>query len=159
LKFAKKGCDTPTVTRAEALEVALCYGWIDGQAAPYDDSYWLQRFTPRRPQSKWSQINRDAATALIEAGKMRASGLKQVHAAQEDGRWEAAYEPQSRATVPEDFEQALARNPAAKAFFQTLTGVSRYAFLYRIHDAKRPETRAARVAKYVEMLAERRTLH
>jgi uncharacterized protein YdeI (YjbR/CyaY-like superfamily) len=159
LKFAKKGSGIPSVTHAEALEEALCHGWIDGQVAPHDDSYYLMRFTPRRPRSKWSRINREKAIQLIEQGRMTPAGLAQVQAAKQDGRWEAAYEPQSSATVPEDFQRALDENPAAKEFFQTLRGTRRYSFLYRIADAKRPETRARRISEFVAMLAEGRTHH
>ncbi len=159
LKIAKKGADRATVTYAQALEAALCFGWIDGQKGAYDDSFWLQRFTRRGPRSKWSQINRDHATRLIGEARMRPAGHAQVQAAQEDGRWAAAYEPQSRATVPPDFQAELDRNPEAKAFFETLTGVRRYAFCYRIADAKRPETRAKRIADYIALLNDRRTLH
>ena len=159
LKIAKKGARPTTVTHAEALEVALCHGWIDGQRRPLDDVYFLQRFTPRRPRSRWSKRNREKAQVLIDQGAMRPAGLAQVQAAQADGRWEAAYEPQSEAAVPEDFRRALKRRPEALAFFETLTGVNRYAFLYRIADARRPETRARRIASFVEMLADRRTFY
>jgi uncharacterized protein YdeI (YjbR/CyaY-like superfamily) len=158
LKIAKKGAPKPTPTYAEALEVALAYGWIDGQKGGLDHHYWLQRFTKRKRTSKWSQINRDKAIALIESGRMRPSGLEQVEMAKADGRWAAAYEPQSRATVPEDLQRELDRNPEAKAFFETLKGPNRYGILYRISDAKRPETRAKRIATFIEMLNERRTL-
>jgi uncharacterized protein YdeI (YjbR/CyaY-like superfamily) len=159
VKFAKKGAPRATVTQAEAIEVALCFGWIDGQVGRVDESFYRQRFTPRRPKSKWSQINCGKALDLIDRGLMRPAGMDQVRRAQEDGRWDAAYEPQSRATVPPDFAVALAANPDAEAFFATLTGVRRYAFLYRIQDAKRPETRARRIASFVELLAEGRTLN
>jgi uncharacterized protein YdeI (YjbR/CyaY-like superfamily) len=159
LKIAKKGAGRPTATYAEALEVALCYGWIDGQRGAHDASFFRQRFTPRRPRSKWSQINRDRATELIAGGAMKPAGLAEVQRAQQDGRWEAAYEPQSRATVPEDFQRELDRNPEAKAFFETLKGVNRYAFLFRIRDAKRPETRAKRIATFVAMLNEHKTFY
>jgi uncharacterized protein YdeI (YjbR/CyaY-like superfamily) len=158
IKIAKKAAGIPTVTHAEALEDALCYGWIDGQRAPHDDTHFLQRFTPRRPRSRWSEINRDKAIVLIEQGRMTPAGLAQVQAARNDGRWEAAYAPQSSQAVPEDFQRALDANPAANEFFKTLKGVRRYAFLYRIGDAKRPETRAQRISEYVAMLAEHRTL-
>jgi uncharacterized protein YdeI (YjbR/CyaY-like superfamily) len=124
-----------------------------------DEHVWLQRFTPRGPRSRWSQINRDAALALIADGRMRPSGLRQVHAAQADGRWEAAYEPQSRASVPPDLQAALDRDPAARDFFATLTGARRYAFLYRLHNVGTPAARARRIASYVELLRERRTLN
>ena len=159
LKLAKKGAPRATVTQAEAIELALCFGWIDGQIGRVDESFYRQRFTGRRPRSKWSQINRNKALDLIDRGLMRPAGLDQVRRAQEDGRWDAAYEPQSTATVPPDFAAALAASPEAEAFFATLTGVRRYAFLYRIQDAKRPETRARRIAGFVELLAQRRTLN
>jgi uncharacterized protein YdeI (YjbR/CyaY-like superfamily) len=157
LKIAKKATGIPTVTHAEALVEALCYGWIDGQRAPHDKSFFLQRFTPRRPRSKWSQVNRQKAIELIERGRMQPAGLAEVEAAKGDGRWEAAYAPQSSLTVPEDFQQALDENLAAKEFFATLRGVRRYSFIYRIQDAKRPETRARRIREFVAMLAEGRT--
>ena len=159
LKFARKASDIPSVTHPEALEEALRHGWIDGQIAPQDDSYYRMRFTPRRPRSKWSRINREKAIQLIEQGRMTPAGLAQVEAARQDGRWEAAYEPQSSAAVPEDFQRALDENPAAKEFFQSLRGTRRYSFLYRIADAKRPETRARRISEFVAMLAEGRTHH
>jgi uncharacterized protein YdeI (YjbR/CyaY-like superfamily) len=158
LKFAKKGAPTTTVTYAEALDVALCFGWIDGQVARYDAHFYLQRFTPRTKRSKWSEINREKATALIAAGRMRPAGLAQVQAAQADGRWEAAYAPASRIAVPPDLQAALDANPGAAAFFATLTGSARYAFLYRLHAVKRPETRARRIADYMERLNAGRTL-
>jgi len=159
IKIAKKAAGIPTVTHAEALEDALCYGWIDGQRAPHDDTHFLQRFTPRRPRSRWSEINRDKAIVLIEQGRMTPAGLAQVQAARNDGRWEAAYAPQSSQAVPEDFQRSLDANPAAHDFFKTLRGIRRYAFLYRIGDAKRPETRARRIKEYVAILAEGRTLN
>lgn len=159
LKLAKRGAARATVTYAQALEVALCFGWIDGQKAAFDESFWLQRFTARGPRSRWSQINRQKATELIELGRVRPAGLAQVDAARADGRWAAAYEPQSRATVPPDLQAALDAEPAAKAFFETLTGAARYAFCYRLTTIKRPETRAKRIAQYVELLRARRTLH
>jgi uncharacterized protein YdeI (YjbR/CyaY-like superfamily) len=159
IKIARKASGIPTVTHAEALEDALCYGWIDGQRAPHDDTHFLQRFTPRRPRSRWSEINRDKAILLIEQGRMTPAGLAQIQAAKADGRWDAAYAPQSSQAVPEDFQRALDENPAANEFFKTLKGVRRYAFLYRIGDAKRPETRARRIKEYVAILAEGRTLN
>lgn len=152
LKIAKKDSSIETVSYAEALEVALCYGWIDGQKGKFDDVYWLQRFTPRRPRSKWSKVNREKATKLIEAGKMKPAGSREVELSRADGRWDAAYEPQSKATVPEDLQRELDRNPEAAAFFATLDSANKYAILYRIGEAKKPETRARRVEKYVTML-------
>jgi uncharacterized protein YdeI (YjbR/CyaY-like superfamily) len=159
LKFAKKGADVSTVSYPDALEAALCFGWIDGQKRALDDAHWLQRFTPRRARSKWSRINRDKAQALIEAGRMRPAGLREVERAKADGRWEAAYAGQRTMEVPPDLAQALAGNEAALAFFGKLSSQNRYAVLFRIHDAKRPETRARRIATYVAMLADGETLH
>ncbi len=156
LKIAKKGSGIETVSYAEALEAALCYGWIDGQKASFDGNYWLQRFTPRKPKSKWSKINRQKATELIEKGKMKPAGLREVERAKADGRWDAAYDAQSTATVPDDLRRELEKNEVAREFFATLDGRNRYAILYQIQDAKRPETRARRIAKYVAMLAEQK---
>ncbi len=158
LKLAKKGAPVPTVTYAEAVETALCYGWIDGQLRRFDEHYYLQRFTPRRPRSRWSQVNRAKAEQLIADRRMRPPGLRQVQAAQADGRWAAAYPPASQAAVPEDLRQALQRHPQAEGFFETLTGAKRYAFLYRLHNVKDPKARGERIARYVEMLAAGRTL-
>jgi uncharacterized protein YdeI (YjbR/CyaY-like superfamily) len=159
LKIAKRGSGQTTVSYAQALEVAICFGWIDGQKRPCDDSFWLQRFTPRGPRSKWSQVNRQKALELIAAGRMREAGHAQVQSARDDGRWAAAYEPQSRATVPDDLQLALDANPAAREFFATLTGVRRYAFLYRLHNVKTPTARARRIASYIELLSDRQTLN
>ena len=153
LKIAKKSSAVDSVTYAEALEVALCYGWIDGQKQPFDERHWLQRFTPRRARSRWSKINRDAAENLIAAGKMQSAGMREVERAKADGRWAAAYAPQKTATVPDDLQRALGKNAKARKFFETLDSRNRYAILYRIQDAKRPETRARRIAQFVEMLA------
>lgn len=159
LKIAKKGAGLETVSYAEALDVALCYGWIDGQKGKLDDDYWLQRFTPRRPRSKWSRVNREKATKLIESGEMKPAGLREVERAKADGRWDAAYEAQSKATVPEDLLRKLQNNEAARRFFAALDSANRYAILYSIQDAKKPETRARRIEKYVTMLAEGKKLH
>ena len=159
IKFARKASGIPTVTYSEAVEAALCYGWIDGQAAPFDDSHHLQRFTPRTPRSRWSKINRSRALDLIAAGRMRPAGLAAIEQAQRDGRWDRAYEPPSTASIPDDLQARFDENPQAAAFFATLDSQNRYAVLYRIQDAKRPETRSRRIAQYVEMLAEGRKLH
>jgi uncharacterized protein YdeI (YjbR/CyaY-like superfamily) len=159
LKTAKKGAAEPTATYQEALEVALCFGWIDGQKGPLDDQYWLQRFTPRKPASKWSKINTEKAAALIEAGRMHPAGLREVDLAKADGRWDRAYENQGAATVPDDLRQALDANPAASEFFETISRINRYAILYRIQTVKRAETRARKIAQYVQMLAEHKTIH
>ncbi len=159
LKIAKKDSGIPTVTYAEALDVALCHGWIDGQKGRFDDQYFVQRFTPRRPRSRWSKINVDKVAQLIAAGRMRPRGQKQVDAAQADGRWQAAYASSSTITVPEDLEQALLANPQAQAFFATLDRTNRFAILYRVQDAKRPETRARRIETFVAMLARGEKVH
>jgi len=159
IKIAKKASGIGTITHEEALEVALCFGWIDGQRGRFDDEWFIQRFTPRRARSRWSKINRDKAEHLIERGAMRPAGLHEVERAKADGRWEAAYASQSTIEVPDDLREALDENPAAKEFFATLTGANRYAVLYRIHDAKRPETRVRRIEKFVAMLARGETLH
>jgi uncharacterized protein YdeI (YjbR/CyaY-like superfamily) len=156
LKIARKGSGIESVSYAQALEVALCYGWIDGQKASFDDHYWLQRFTPRRPRSKWSKVNRRKAIELIEAGEMRPAGLREVERAKADGRWDAAYDAQSAATVPDDLRRELENNGAAREFFATLDSRNRYAILYRIQDAKRPQTRARRIEMYVAMLSEQK---
>lgn len=159
LKIAKKVSGVPSVTYAEALDVALCYGWIDGQKASFDEKCWLQKFTPRRSKSVWSRANRDKAMALIAAGRMRSPGLRQVELAQADGRWEAAYASQRTVAVPDDLQQALDANPEARKFFATLNSANRYAVLWRIETAKRPETRAARIEKLVAMLANGEKIH
>jgi len=158
LKFAKKGSPTPSVSYGEAIEEALCYGWIDGQVRAHDEHFYLQRFTPRRPRSKWSQINREKATRLLAEGRMRPAGLAQIDAARADGRWDAAYPAQSAASVPDDLQQALDQNPEARAFFETLTGSTRYAFLYRLHHVVKPASRAKRIADYIELLSAGKTL-
>jgi uncharacterized protein YdeI (YjbR/CyaY-like superfamily) len=159
LKLARKGAAATTVTYAEALEEALRHGWIDAQKGSFDDTFWLQRFTPRGPRSRWSQVNRQKATELIERGRMKPAGLAQVEAARRDGRWEAAYAPQSSVSVPEDFQLALDASRDAREFFATLKSAERYSYLYRIQEAKRPETRARRIRQYVAMLAEGRKFH
>ncbi len=153
LKIAKKEAGIPSVNYAEALDSALCYGWIDGQKASFDDQYWLQKFTPRRARSVWSKVNCDKAMALLAQQRMQPAGIRQVELAKADGRWEAAYESQSRITIPDDLQRELDNNQAAQDFFNTLNSTNRYAILYRIHSAKKPETRAARIKKFVEMLA------
>jgi uncharacterized protein YdeI (YjbR/CyaY-like superfamily) len=155
LRIAKKGSGIESVTYDQAVEVALCYGWIDGQVRRFDESYYLQRFTPRRPRSKWSKVNREKVTDLIERGEMKAAGLREVERARADGRWDAAYDSPGTATVPEDLQRELEKNEQARKFFSELDGRNRYAILYQIQDARRPETRARRIQKYVAMLAER----
>ena len=152
LQIAKKATGKPSVSYAEALDSAICYGWIDGQKAGLDDAHWLQKFTLRRAKSAWSRVNCEKATALIAAGRMQPAGQRQVDLAQADGRWEAAYDSQSRIAVPEDLQLELDARPEAKAFFETLDSRNRYAILYRIQTAKKAETRAGRIRKFVEML-------
>ena len=159
LKLSKKDSGIPSVTRDEALDIALCYGWIDGQGKSFDDKYWLQKFTPRRPKSIWSKINTEKVERLITSGEMKPAGFRAIEAAKQDGRWEAAYASQKNSTVPEDFQAVLNKNRKAKAFFATLKGASRYAILFRIHNAKKPETRAKRVQQFVEMLERGEKLH
>ena len=159
LKIARKGSGIDTVSFAEALEVALCYGWIDGQRKRFDGDYYLQKFTPRRPRSRWSKINREKATELIEKGMMRPAGLREVERAKADGGWDAAYDSPSTATVPDDLRRELERDPRAMSFFSTLNSANRYAILYQIQEARRPETRARRIEKYVAMLAEGKKLY
>ena len=159
LKISKKDSGIDSVSYPEALDVAIIYGWIDSQKASFDDKFWLQRFTPRRPKSKWSKVNRKKATELIEQGKMKTAGLKEVETARQDGRWDQAYDSQSNATVPDDFRQELDRNPGAQEFFATLNSANRYAILYQIQDAKKSETRARRIEKYVAMLNEQKKFY
>lgn len=159
LKIAKKGSGKDSVTYDQALEAALCFGWIDGQKAAHDEHYWLQRFTARKPASRWSKINTEKATKLIADGSMRAAGLEQVQAAKQDGRWQSAYAGQRTMEVPEDLRLALSDNPRAQAFFTELSSANRYAILYRVGEAKRAQTRAQRIERYVAMLAKGETLH
>jgi uncharacterized protein YdeI (YjbR/CyaY-like superfamily) len=158
LKLPKKSA-APGLTKAEAIDAALCHGWIDGQLDKYDDKYWLVRFTPRRPRSKWSQVNKRRASELLAEGRMRKSGAAQIEAARADGRWTTAYASASSAKVPADLQDALSRNPKAAKFFATLRGASRYSILYRIGSVKRPETRARKIAEYVAMLERGETIH
>jgi uncharacterized protein YdeI (YjbR/CyaY-like superfamily) len=159
VKIAKKGSGVTTVHYPEVLDTAICFGWIDAVRRPLDDTYFLQRFTRRGPHSKWSQVNREKALALTAAGRMRPAGHAQIHAARADGRWDAAYEPQSRASVPDDFQRALDAEPKATAFFATLKGQQRYAFLYRLHNVKTQTARGRRIANYIELLREGKTLN
>jgi uncharacterized protein YdeI (YjbR/CyaY-like superfamily) len=159
IKFAKKASGIPTVTYAEAVEVALTYGWIDGQAKGIDELHYLQRFTPRRAQSVWSKINRTKAEALIESGAMQPAGLAEVERAKADGRWARAYDSPRTAIVPDDLRAALDADPVAAKFFESLDGNNRYAILHRIQGAKRAETRASRIAKFVDMCRRGETVH
>jgi uncharacterized protein YdeI (YjbR/CyaY-like superfamily) len=159
LKLARKGSGLAGLSRAQAIDAALCHGWIDGQLDRYDDACWLIRFTPRKRAGKWSKVNRERALELISEGRMKPAGLAEIDAAQADGRWAAAYASASAADVPADLQAALDASPEAAAFFATLTGANRYSILYRVTTAKKPETRAKRIATFVAMLERGETLH
>ena len=159
LEIAKKAAAVTTVSHPEALDVALCYGWIDGLRHKQDDTYFRQRFTPRTRTSKWSKINRDKVEALVAAGRMRPAGQAAIDAAKADGRWDAAYAGSRSIEVPDDLVRALRRNAKARRAFEQLDSRNRYAILYRVHDAKRPDTRARRIETFVTMLAEGRTIY
>ncbi|MDB5636320.1 MAG: uncharacterized protein JWP51_1228 [Bradyrhizobium sp.] len=159
LKLAKKSSGVAGVSKQEAIDTALCHGWIDGQLDSFDDKYWLVRFTPRQSASKWSEINRARALQLVELGRIQPAGSNEIERAKKDGRWNAAYAPQSTAQVPDDLRAALAKNRRAKSFFETLDSRNRYAILYRIHNAKKAETRMARIEKFVAMLTEGKTIY
>ncbi|MBO9680107.1 MAG: YdeI/OmpD-associated family protein [Acidovorax sp.] len=159
LKIAKRGADEASVTYPEAVEIALCWGWIDSQKKGLDEQYFLQRFTPRRARSVWSKVNVDKVAALIKAGRMKAPGLAQVETAKADGRWAQAYDGARTSVVPEDLIAALDAAPMAKAFFSTINAANRYAVLWRIQTAVKAETRAKRIAQLVEMLARGETIH
>ena len=159
LKLAKKSSGIAGVSKAEALDCALCHGWIDGQLDRFDDDFWLIRFTPRQATSKWSEKNRTRALQLIELKRMQPAGLEQIERAKRDGRWDVAYASQSTAQIPEDLRAALAKNKKAKGFFEALDSHNRFAILYRLQDAKKAETRAARLEKYLAMLVEGKTIH
>ena len=159
LQIAKRGADEPSVTYAEAVDIALCWGWIDGQKKGLDDQHFLQRFTPRRARSVWSKVNVEKVAALIEAGRMQTPGLAQIEAAKADGRWARAYDGARTSVVPEDLLAALDAEPQAKAFFATVNASNRYAVLWRIQTAMKPETRARRIAQLVAMLARGETVH
>jgi uncharacterized protein YdeI (YjbR/CyaY-like superfamily) len=159
LRLAKKASDLKSVSYNEALEVALCYGWIDGQKKSYDEASWLQKFTPRGPKSIWSKINTEKAEKLIKSGHMKPAGLKAIEDARQDGRWDAAYDSQRGSTVPDDFQAELDKNAQAKAFFATLNSTNRYAILFRIQTAKKAETRAKRIQEFIRMLENHEKLH
>lgn len=159
MRMAKKASGIKSITYPEAVEVALCYGWIDGLKRPESPTTWLQRFTPRRRRSIWSEINRNKALGLIAGGRMTPAGLEEVERAKRDGRWDAAYASPKSATMPPDFQKELNRHPKAKAFFKTLSRTNSYAIMWRIQTAKQPETRARRIATYIEMLEKGETIH
>ncbi|HUE22974.1 MAG TPA: YdeI/OmpD-associated family protein [Bryobacteraceae bacterium] len=159
MRLAKKGSAIQSVSYGEALEAALCYGWIDAQKKGESEHAWLQRFTPRRAKSIWSKVNREKAAALIKAGRMQPAGLHQVALARQDGRWDAAYDSPANAEVPDDLAAALARSAPAKEFFRTLDRANRYAILWRIQTAKKADTRARRIRQFVEMLERHEKVH
>jgi len=159
VRMARKGSGIKSITYAEGVEVALCYGWIDAQKLPESETAWLQRFMPRRPRSIWSKVNREKALALIANGQMTRAGLVEIERAKTDGRWEAAYDSQAGASVPPDFEEALERHPKAKAFFKSISAANRYAITWRLQTAKKAETRAKRMRRFIEMLEKEETLH
>jgi uncharacterized protein YdeI (YjbR/CyaY-like superfamily) len=160
VRIARAGSGIPSPAHPEVLEIALTFGWIDAQKGKGDETHWVQRFMPRTKRSKWSKVNCAKAEELIAGGRMKPSGLAEVERAKTDGRWDAAYDPPSRATVPDDLQAALdAASPAARGFFAGLTSQNRYAILYRVQDAKRPATRAARIEKFVAMLERGETVH
>ena len=159
MRFGKKGSGIKSTNHAEALEVALCYGWIDALARSENEKTYLQRFMPRRPNSLWSKINREKSLALIESGQMRQAGLAEIERAESDGRWDAAYDSPANAQVPEEFQKELDRRPRAKAFFETLNKVNRYAIIWRIQTAKKPETRERKIRALIEMLEKGETIH
>ncbi len=159
VRIAKKGAAYKSVTYDQAVEAALCYGWIDGQKKTYDETSWIQKFTPRGRKSIWSKINKEKAESLIASGKMKPAGLAEVERAKADGRWESAYESQGRAAIPDDLQAALESNPKAKEFFSTLESYNRYAILFRIQTAKKPETRARRIREFIGMLERHEKIH
>ena len=159
LKLAKKGAGVASVAKQHAVEVALCHGWIDGQLNPFDERFWLVRFTPRSARSRWSEVNRATALRLMQEGRVSPAGMRQIEAARLDGRWDAAYAPQSKAAVPPDLQAALDARPAAKAFFATITAANRYAILYRVQDARTGRTRQARIEKFIGMLERHEVVH
>jgi uncharacterized protein YdeI (YjbR/CyaY-like superfamily) len=159
LKLAKKNAQPSSVSYAQALDVALCYGWIDGKKQSLDDTHWLQHFVPRRKKSPWSAVNRDKVAVLIAQGRMQPAGQREIDAAKADGRWDVAYAPQSQMVIPDDLIAALEQNPTAKAFFETLNKANRYAMVYRLNDAKKPETRQKRLNEFIQMLSDGKKLH
>ncbi len=159
LKLSKEGAPLATISKAEAIEAALCCGWIDGQLDKLDDHYFLVRMTPRRPGSRWSAKNRATAERLAKEGRLNPDGLAEVEAAKSDGRWAAAYDSQGKAEMPQDLAEVLVLNEAASRFFETLDRANRFAIIYRVNNAKRPDTRAKRIEQFVEMLARGEAIH
>lgn len=159
LRLGKKGAGLKSVSYGEALEVALCYGWIDGQKRSESEEAWLQRFLPRSPKSIWSKINCEKARGLIASGRMRTAGQEAIDAAQKNGNWDTAYDSPKSAKIPEDLQVAIAANPKALEFFESLDGANRYAVLFRIQTVKKPETRARKIEKFIQMLNRHETIH
>jgi uncharacterized protein YdeI (YjbR/CyaY-like superfamily) len=159
IKFAKKTATSATLTKPEAIDLALCHGWIDGQIDKYDEMHWLVRFTPRKPRSKWSALNRKRALELEKEGRMRPAGLAQIEAAKADGRWDSAYAPAKTAEIPDDLQKALNKSPKAVAFFATLNSRNRFAILYRIGAVKKAETRTRKIVEFVAMLERNETIY
>lgn len=159
MQIAKKNKEIKSIDYQEGLEVALCYGWIDGQKKSYDDNSWLQKFTPRRAKSIWSKVNKDKVELMIKNGKMQASGLAEIEKAKQNGMWDNAYESQKNITVPEEFKTELDKNEKAKKFFESLNNSNRYSFLFRIHTAKKPETKTKKIKQFIEMLEKGETFH
>ena len=159
LRFYKKASGIPSVTYPEAVEVSLCYGWIDGQVIKYDENSYLQRFTPRRPKSIWAKKNIERVTSLIASGKMKPSGLKEIEAAKADGRWEMAYDSPASMEIPNDFLKELSKNPKAKKFFGTLNKTNLYSITWRLQTAKKQETREKRMKAIIEMLSKKQKFH
>ncbi|PQP86746.1 YdeI family protein [Paenibacillus sp. AR247] len=154
--MAKKGSGIPSITYDEALEIALCYGWIDSRKEAWDETYWIQRFGPRGPRSIWSKINKEKAERLVTEGRMKPAGLAAIEEAKQKGQWEQAYASQSRSQIPEDLERKFEEHPDAAAFFATLDSRNKYAVLFRVQSAKKPETRAKRIDQFIDMLEKRR---
>ncbi len=159
LRLAKKDSRLRSVTYQEAIEVALCHGWIDGQKRPENENTWLQKFTPRSAKSIWSKINRESAERLMASGAMKAAGHEAIESAKKDGRWKSAYDPPSKSTVPDDLQAALDASPRAKAFFETLDRANRYAILWRVQTVKKAETRARKIKQFIEMLEQKKKVH
>jgi uncharacterized protein YdeI (YjbR/CyaY-like superfamily) len=159
VQIAKKGSGINSINYQETLEVALCFGWIDGVKNTFDDKSWVQRFTPRKPNSKWSKINRNKAEELITVGKMRPSGMAAIELAKQKGIWEAAYDSQKNATIPDDLQKELYKNPEAAEFFSSLNSVNKYAIIYRLQVSRNPEIRTKKLAQFIEMLIRKEKLH
>lgn len=159
VRIAKKGSKIKSIDYFQALEVALCYGWIDGLKKAFDEDSWIQRFTARKPESKWSKINKEKALRLIESGKMQPAGMAVIEVSKKKGTWDTAYDSQKTTTVPDDFQAELDKNPVAAEFFSSLNSVNRYAIIYRLQTARTPEIRTNRLADFITMLNQKRKIH